>query len=128
MSLRIVRMLIENRYKKSRKDFTFTISQVAGKLGVASYEVRAPVLNLEKEGSVERVGVSKRGIRWRTRFSRHNRIARWWNRKGRDERERIFASVSLHHDVKLVADPGTVFEDLPELEKNLVIGYFEKIN
>ncbi len=58
---------LKERYEKSGRDFSFLSKRIAKELGVSSYTISYPLLDLESDRIVERFGTSN-PIRWRTCF------------------------------------------------------------
>ena len=64
-----LRTHLKERYEKSGKNIYFLTREVAKKIGASSYAVTHAILELEREGTVERFNSSNL-IRWRTCFGK----------------------------------------------------------
>lgn len=72
MISKLVQKVLEEKYNRLKKDYTFPVSQIAKKMNMNSQSMREAILTLEEEGLVERTDITTSWITWRTRFGRKN--------------------------------------------------------
>ncbi|MBE3122029.1 MAG: hypothetical protein IMZ53_15675 [Thermoplasmata archaeon] len=73
MISKLVQNALEEKYNRIKRDYLFTISQIAKKVKMTPQYVREQIILLEKEGLVERTDITTSWITWRTRFGKHGK-------------------------------------------------------
>jgi len=71
MISKLVQKSLEDKYNRLKREYTFTISQIARKMNMNPQSMRESILTLEKEGLVERTEFTTSWITWRTKFGRN---------------------------------------------------------